>query len=103
MRKAKVFVNDIFAGYLEEVEKERIYRFTYSEGYTGDSVSLTMPITKREYVYDRFPPFFEGVLPEGIMLEGLLRRNKIDRNDLFSQLMVVGADLIGNVTVKEIL
>ncbi|MFW5877858.1 MAG: HipA N-terminal domain-containing protein, partial [bacterium] len=45
---------------------------------------------------------FEGLLPEGIQLEGLLKFNKIDRNDLFSQLMAVGDDMVGAVTVKEI-
>ena len=44
--------------------------------------------------------FFEGLLPEGIMLEGLLRYAKIDKNDYFSQLIQVGHDLVGNVTVE---
>jgi serine/threonine-protein kinase HipA len=35
-------------------------------------------------------------------LDGLLKFGKIDRNDFFSQLMAVGDDLVGNVTVKEI-
>ena len=36
------------------------------------------------------------------MLEGLLRHAKIDRNDLFSQLIRVGHDMVGNVTVEAI-
>ena len=102
MRRAKVFVNDLLAGYLTEVVRGKDYRFIYVYGYNGDKVSLTMPISHKEYQYDRFPPFFEGVLPEGIMLEGLLRKNKIDRDDLMSQLMAVGGDLVGNVTVEAI-
>ena len=39
----------------------------------------------------------------GYQLEGLLKIGKVDRNDLFSQLMAVGDDLVGNVTVKEVL
>jgi serine/threonine-protein kinase HipA len=61
-----------------------------------------MPITLSEYAFDRFPPFFEGLLPEGVMLEGLLKQNKIDKLDYFSQLMAVGGDLVGAVTVKEV-
>ena len=34
------------------------------------------------------------------MLEGLLRRTKLDRSDLMSQLIAVGKDLVGNVTVE---
>jgi len=61
-----------------------------------------MPTTQRNYSFDIFPPFFEGLLPEGIQLEALLRKTKIDRNDLFSILIVTGKDLVGSVTVEEI-
>jgi len=33
------------------------------------------------------------------MLEGLLRQCKIDRTDLFGQLLAVGGDTVGAVTV----
>lgn len=102
MKKAKILVNGIFAGELHEIERRRKYRFIYLDNYKGPSVSLEMPLTQLIYDYDRFPPFFEGLLPEGMMLEGLLRYNKIDRYDLLSQLISVGKDLIGNVTVEDI-
>jgi serine/threonine-protein kinase HipA len=75
------------------------FRFTYLPGYRGEPISLTMPLTQSQYDYDTFPPFFDGLLPEGVMLEALLKRAKLDRNDLFGQLLVVGGDLVGNVTV----
>jgi len=34
-------------------------------------------------------------------LEALLKRRKIDRNDYFRQILAVGEDLVGAVTVKE--
>lgn len=102
MKHAKVFVNGVPAGELQEVERGKKYRFVYLEGYKEASVSLTMPITQSIYEFDRFPPFFEGVLPEGIMLEGLLRYAKLDRDDLMSQLITVGKDLVGNVTVEAV-
>ena len=101
MRIAKVFVNGEFAGELQELKKGKKYRFVYELGYTGPSVSLTMPVKQTSFEYDRFPPFFEGLLPEGMMLEGLLRQTKIDRNDLLSQLISVGQDLVGFVTVES--
>lgn len=100
MKRAKVFVNGILAGELQEIERGKKYRFAYLEDYKGPSVSLEMPLTKLAYDYDKFPPFFEGLLPEGIMLEGLLRQSKLDRNDLMGQLIAVGGDLVGNVTVE---
>ncbi len=102
MRTASIFVHCQLAGQLEELEPGRRYRFAYQTGYKGPPVSLAMPTASPEYTFDRFPPFFEGLLPEGVMLEGLLRQNKIDKLDYFSQLVAVGGDLVGAVTVKEV-
>jgi serine/threonine-protein kinase HipA len=73
MRKAKVFVNGIEAGILSEIKPGSEYIFEYPEGYTGPEVSRTMLPSKKKYSYSNFPPFFEGLLPEGIQLEGLLK------------------------------
>lgn len=100
MRKARVFVNGVLAGELHEVEKNKRFCFVYLKEYQGASISLEMPTTQLVYEYDRFPPFFEGLLPEGMMLEGLLRYAKIDRNDFMSQITAVGGDLVGNITVE---
>jgi serine/threonine-protein kinase HipA len=102
MRKAKVFVNSAEAGILTELEFGKKYQFEYLKNYSGDSISLTMPVIQKVYEFDSFPPFFDGLLPEGYQLEGLLKIGKVDRNDFFAQLMAVGDDLVGNITVKEI-
>ena len=102
MRKAEVFLHGEKAGILEEVEKNRTCRFIYDAGYKGPGISLVMPAEAAVWKYDSFPPFFEGLLPEGFNLEALLRNHKIDRDDNFSQLVAVGADLPGAVTVFEI-
>ena len=102
MRRARILVNGVPAGELQEHDRGSRYLFTYYESYRGDPVSLTIPVQQPEMQFDRFPPFFEGLLPEGVMLDGLLRQRKIDRGDLFSQLLAVGNDLVGAVTVAEI-
>jgi serine/threonine-protein kinase HipA len=99
MNKAKVYVNGVFAGILTEVKKRTSYEFNYNENYKGGPVSLTMPVKDKVFVFDKFPPFFEGLLPEGLLLESLLKRKKIDRDDLFLQLITVGKDMIGDVTI----
>ena len=101
MKKAKVFADGIFAGYLIEWEKNRRYEFAYLEGYSGPSISLTMPLTQRVYHFDRFPPFFDGFLPEGFMLDALLQKAKLDRDDRFEQLVRVGGEMVGNITVER--
>ncbi len=101
MRTAKVFMNWEFSGYLTENIKNKKYTFTYDEKYSGVPVSLTMPVELKVFWFDTFPPFFDGLLPEGIQLDGLLRIKKIDRTDYFSQLIATGGDLVGAVTVEE--
>lgn len=102
MRKAKIFVNGKEAGIFTEIEPGKKYLFQYQEGYNAHPVSLTMPVNLHQWNFDSFPSFFDGLLPEGMQLEGLLKIRKIDRDDCFSQLMAVGEDMIGAVTVKEI-
>jgi serine/threonine-protein kinase HipA len=101
MRKAKVYMHDRLAGVLVEVEKNQRYRFSYLENYDGPAISLTLPVAQKDYEFTGFPPFFDGLLPEGFQLEALLRKRKIDRNDLLGQLLIVGQDLVGAVTVVE--
>jgi len=101
MRKAEVYQQGKLAGMLEELQGAR-WRFTYAESYAGQPVSLTMPVAGQIYEFDRFPSVFEGLLPEGIQLEAMLRRYKLDRSDLFGQLVVAGQDLVGSLTVKEV-
>lgn len=102
MRKAKIYVKGIEAGTLTEVRQGKEYLFEYLDGYDGLEVSRTMPKNTVVYKFDMFPPFFEGLLPEGIQLEGLLKIRKVDKMDFFSQLIAVGDDMVGSVTVKEI-
>ena len=102
MKRASIYVDGLLAGELQEIQRGKQYCFIYLESYQGSSVSLEMPTNQKVYNFDRFPPFFEGLLPEGIMLEGLLRQTKLDRNDLMGQLMTVGNDVVGNVTIEEV-
>ncbi len=100
MRRALVFVQDRPAGVLSE-SAEGAFVFAYDGGYQGPPVSFTMPTSQRQYHFKTFPPFFDGLLPEGFQLEALLRTEKIDKRDYFAQLVAVGADLVGDVTVKS--
>jgi serine/threonine-protein kinase HipA len=101
MRRADVSFNRRAAGQLIEETPGTSYVFAYDPLYDGPPVSLTMPVRPEPYLFSEFPPFFEGLLPEGMQLEGLLHHGKIARDDRFSQLLAVGADTVGAVTVAE--
>jgi serine/threonine-protein kinase HipA len=99
MRQAKVFAKGVLTGFLKETTTG--YTFIYLENYQGPPISLTMPVCEKPYEFQEFPPFFDGLLPEGTQLEGLLKLKKLDRNDYLGQLVNVGQDLVGAVTVEE--
>jgi serine/threonine-protein kinase HipA len=102
MRKAKIYFQGTEAGILSEVIQGSHYIYEYVQNYNGHPISLTMPVQKVKFEFNGFPSFFDGLLPEGYQMEGLLKFKKIDKNDLFSQLIAVGEDMVGAVTVKEI-
>ena len=100
MKRAVIFVNGVKAAELIEYDLKS-YEIKYLESYKGNPISLTLPVQAGSFTFKNFPPYFEGVLPEGSMLEALLKTKKINRDDMFSQLMAVGEDLVGHATVKE--
>lgn len=101
MRKVNVFVNSVACGELCEIDKHH-YRFTYYEHYQGPPISLTMPLLQKRYEYNEFPAVFDGLLPEGVMLHALLKKAKLDYDDYLGQLIAVGRDCIGAITIEEI-
>jgi len=103
MRTAKVFFQDTLAGQFTESDDPQRFKFVYEKNYTGSPISLTMPVRAASYEFDSFPPFFDGLLPEGFQLEALLRAKKLDRTDKFGQLLEVGSDTVGAVTVEGVL
>ena len=100
MRQARVRMHGIIAGVLQESDDGKSYVFAYNPDYSGPPISLTMPVTAKPYTFGDFPPFFDGLLPEGPQLEALLRAAKLDRHDRLGQLLTVGADLVGAATVE---
>ena len=99
-RKALISVNKTPAA--EFIELDKGFEINYFPSYSGQPISLTLPVRKEKYIFEYFPAFFDGLLPEGIMLEVLLKKFKLDADDYFGQLLIVGSDLVGAVTVEEI-
>ncbi len=101
MKKADVFVNNVKAGVFTEIVFQSEYEFTYEAEYHGNPVSLTLPVETKKYTFKSFPSVFEGLLPEGVQLEAILRDKKINRRDLFTQLLECGGDCIGAVSIRK--
>lgn len=101
-RTAYVYVRETFAGTLKETDFG--YSFTYDHDYLESenptAVSLTLPIQAEEYTSKTLFAFFDGLIPEGWLLDIVSRNWKIDRKDRFGLLLVACKDPIGNVQIK---
>ena len=101
-RKAFVYIRDRYAGRLEETEDG--YRFQYDAEYLQKDprpVSLTLPLADEPYTSKTLFPFFDGLIPEGWLLEVVTHNWKIDRRDRFGLLLIACKDAIGNVSIQE--
>ena len=103
LRQACVFVRDRFAGMIQETDEG--YRFTYDSLYLNTpmacAVSLTLPLRNEPYCSHTLFPFFDGLIPEGWLLNVVSRNWKIDQKDRFGLLMVACHDCIGIVSIRE--
>jgi serine/threonine-protein kinase HipA len=95
-------VRNTLAGVLKETDAG--YSFVYDKEYISkenpSAVSLTLPIQEEEYTSKTLFSFFDGLIPEGWLLNVVTNNWKIDRNDRFGLLLVACKDPIGNVSIK---
>lgn len=102
-RTAYVYVREQFAGVLSETDEG--YRFSYSDAYLAEAdtppVSLTLPKRKEPYASRTLFSFFDGLIPEGWLLNVVSRNWKINPRDRFGLLLVACKDCIGAVTIQE--
>ena len=105
MRQAKIYNHKLFAGIL--TEDENGYTFQYDLDYLQsdgtEAISLTMPLTTKPYNEKILFPFFDGLIPEGWLLDIAEKSWKINRRDRMSLLLACCKDCIGSVSVGPIL
>ena len=102
MRQAEIFYQDILAGVLTETDDgEYIFKYhdSYVEQFPERFITFTMPVRKEPYVDKRLFPFFEGLIPEGWLLDIASKNWKINRNDRMGLLLACCKNCIGAVSV----
>ena len=101
-RTAYVYVQHRFAGILAEGDEG--YTFSYDADYRNrpdaSAVSLTLPLREEPYHAAVLFPFFDGLIPEGWLLEVAIRNWKLDRNDRFELLLRTCLDCVGDVSIR---
>lgn len=105
MKQAKVFMHNKLAGVL--TENEDGYEFVYDNEYLSASdaapISLTLPLSGKPYHNSVLFPFFDGLIPEGWLLNIAERNWKISQRDRMSLLLACCKDCIGAVSVVPII
>ena len=105
MRKAAIYYKEFLAGILTETD-DGDYTFQYEEKYVAEhpkeSITLTMPVRTKTYTEKRLFPFFEGLIPEGWLLDIAAKNWKINLNDRMGLLLACCQNCIGAVSVQPI-
>ena len=103
MRQADVLMNEKLAGHLSETEEG--YVFVYDGNYLDNTdsipVSLTLPLQEKPYKQNVLFPFFDGLIPEGWLLEVAEQNWKLSRRDRMGLLLACCKDCIGAVSIIQ--
>ena len=103
-RTAQIFVRGELAGFLRETDEG--YSYAYYEEYLlsedPSPVSLTLPLTGKPYTSKTLFAFFDGLIPEGWLLDVVVHNWKLNEKDRFGILLAACKDPIGNVSVREV-
>ena len=101
MRAATIYYKNLLAGLLTESDDG--YVFHYDESYLSSSlaepVSLTLPLSAKPSYSKVLFPFFDGLIPEGWLLDVAIRNTDISILDRMSLLLLCCKDCIGAVSV----
>ena len=101
MRQAEIYYKNNLAGII--TENDEGYSFQYDEKYleskNSKPVSLTLPLQKQSYESKILFPFFDGLIPEGWLLNIAVNNWKINQRDRFGLLLTLCKDCIGSVSV----
>ena len=104
MKRAEVYYKSSLAGIL--TENDTGYEFCYNKDYLENKnavpVSLTLPLTDKPYHSNVLFPFFDGLIPEGWLLDVALRNTDISYLDRMSLLLLCCKDCIGAVSVVPV-
>ncbi|MFA5850953.1 MAG: HipA N-terminal domain-containing protein [Bacteroidales bacterium] len=106
MRQGKVYYKNYLAGIITETD-EGVYVFQYDNQYVKDHpkdfITFTMPVSNNPYAENRLFPFFEGLIPEGWLLNIASKSWKINKSDRMGLLLACCQNCIGAVSVQPIL
>lgn len=102
LEQLDVYKSTTLAGTLTRTKTGSVFTFDQaflSNGNLGISFHLSAENPTYTNYGDSLPPFFAGLLPEGLRLNALISKIKTSADDLFSILATVGSQSIGDINV----
>jgi serine/threonine-protein kinase HipA len=101
-KTAKVLYDGVLAARLSETDEGYVFQYDekYLEQPESKLISLTLPKRKESYTSKVLFPFFDGLIPEGWLLDIAVDHWKVKANDRFELLLTTCRDTIGAVTVE---
>ncbi|MEI6753620.1 MAG: HipA N-terminal domain-containing protein [Paludibacter sp.] len=105
MRKAEIKFNEKTAGFL--LQDENGFHFIYEKNYLSSSdkpvaVSLTLPLQEAAFDSPVLFPFFDGLIPEGWLLDIAEVNWKLNPRDRMGLLLACCKDCIGAVSILPV-
>jgi serine/threonine-protein kinase HipA len=105
MRQGNVYYKDTLAGsIIETSDGDYIFKYdaSYVAQYPKQFITFGMPVRTEPYTSNRMFPFFEGLIPEGWLLEIATKNWKIKANDSMGLLLACCQNCIGAVSIIPI-
>jgi serine/threonine-protein kinase HipA len=104
MRKAEIKMHNQTAGHLTQNEEGFLFAYTneYLNTPNAVAISLTLPLQKQPFTSKIMFPFFDGLIPEGWLLDIAEKNWKLNPRDRMGLLLACCKDCIGAVSVIEI-
>lgn len=105
MRKGDVYYRNALAGTITETDDgEFVFRYyeEYIANYPAQFICFNFPVRKEPYIEKRLFPVFEGLIPEGWLLNIASQSWKINKNDRMGLLLACCKDCIGALSIKPV-
>ncbi|QTV05338.1 HipA N-terminal domain-containing protein [Faecalibacter bovis] len=101
MREGLVYYKNKFAGIISENEDGFIFKYDieYLKNEYSKPISLTLPKQFESYESKILFPFFDGLIPEGWLLNIAVKNWKLNTKDRFGLLLILCKDCIGSISI----
>jgi serine/threonine-protein kinase HipA len=101
VRQAQVYYKNEFAGIIQETDEGFLFLYDteYLAKQNSKPISLTLPLQQKAFLSKVLFPFFDGLIPEGWLLNIAINNWKIKPSDRFGLLLTLCKDSIGCVSI----